>query len=192
MQLMRKATLAAGMIGVVAQIGVAQGAAPAAAHTAAQQPISIDSAYKKLGMHAYPAKGQSAEQQKADTHECYAWAKGQTGFDPATAVAVDPAAAAASAEQQVADATAGAAVVGGAKGAAGGALIGAAAGDAGKGAAIGAATGAVVGRSRKKRAEKQAGANAAQAAATQPNPQVDSFKKAIGACLQGRGYTFSK
>jgi len=190
MQFVRKTALAAGMIGVVAQIGVAQGA-PAAAHTAAQQTVSVDSAYKKLAMHAYPAKGQSAEQQKTDTHECYAWAKGQTGFDPATAVAVDPAAAAAAAQQQTADATAGAAVVGGAKGAAGGALIGAAAGDAGKGAAIGAATGAVVGRSRKKRAEKQAGANAAQAA-TQPNPQVESFKKAIGACLEGRGYTFSK
>ena len=33
----------------------------------------------------YPAKGQSAEQQKKDEAECYAWAKGQTGYDPAQA-----------------------------------------------------------------------------------------------------------
>ena len=30
----------------------------------------------------YPDKGQSAEQQEKDKYECYAWAKGQTGFDP--------------------------------------------------------------------------------------------------------------
>ena len=33
----------------------------------------------------YPAKGQSAEQQRKEEAECYAWAKGQTGYDPAQA-----------------------------------------------------------------------------------------------------------
>lgn len=188
MQITRRISVAVVLMSLAAR---AAGAQDAGAATHPQPAPPIDSVLKKLGVFVYPAKGQSAEQQKQDAHECYAWAKQQTGFDPATAVAVDPAAAAKSAEQQVADATQGAAVVGGAKGAAGGALIGAAAGDAGKGAAIGAATGAVVGRARKKRAEKQAGANAA-AAATAPNPQVDGFKKAMGACMSGRGYTFTK
>ena len=31
----------------------------------------------------YPANGQSAEQQSKDEYECYVWAKGKTGFDPA-------------------------------------------------------------------------------------------------------------
>ena len=31
----------------------------------------------------YPANGQSEEQQSKDEYECYVWAKGKTGFDPA-------------------------------------------------------------------------------------------------------------
>src|SRR3954451_8912171 len=31
---------------------------------------------------AYPAKGQTPEQQRKDTAECHAWAAQQTGFDP--------------------------------------------------------------------------------------------------------------
>ena len=30
----------------------------------------------------YPAKGQTADQQKKDESECYTWAVQQTGFDP--------------------------------------------------------------------------------------------------------------
>jgi len=188
MRINRTASMAAMFLGLVARAGSAQGGAAAAAP---QQAPPIDSVYKRLGVLAYPAKGQSAEQQRTDETECYAWAKGQTGFDPLTTT-VDPAAAAAAAQQQTADATQGATVVGAAKGTAAGALIGAAAGDAGKGAAIGAASGAVVGRSRKKRAEKQAAAQGANAAAGAANQQVDTFKKAVGACLTGRGYTFGK
>ena len=189
MRINRTASMAVMLLGVVARVGGAQGGAAAATP---QQAPSIESVYKNLGMLVYPAKGQNAEQQKLDQSECYAWAKGQTGFDPLTAAPVDPAAAAAAAQAQTADATQGAAVVGAAKGTAGGALIGAAAGDAGKGAAIGAATGAVVGRSRKKKAEKQAAAQGASAAASASSQQVDTFKKAVGTCITGRGYTFGK
>ena len=31
----------------------------------------------------YPAKGQSAQQQKKDDGACYSWAKSNTGIDPA-------------------------------------------------------------------------------------------------------------
>ena len=41
----------------------------------------------------YPAKNQSAEQQAKDKSECDAWAKQNTGIDPA-AVAAEPASAA--------------------------------------------------------------------------------------------------
>lgn len=33
---------------------------------------------------AYPARGQSADQQGRDRYECHTWAVGQSGFDPAT------------------------------------------------------------------------------------------------------------
>ena len=32
---------------------------------------------------AYPTRGQSQQQQQRDQTECYGWAKGQTGYDPA-------------------------------------------------------------------------------------------------------------
>ena len=47
-------------------------------------------------------------------------------------------------------------------------------------------------RTAKKKAEKQAGAEAANSATASANQQVDNFKKAIGTCMTGRGYTFSK
>lgn len=34
---------------------------------------------------AYPAKGQSAEQQSRDRYECHTWAVSQSGFDPVSA-----------------------------------------------------------------------------------------------------------
>nr|WP_262410679.1 hypothetical protein [Pseudomonas alcaligenes] len=33
---------------------------------------------------AYPARGQTTEQQGRDRYECHSWAVGQSGFDPAT------------------------------------------------------------------------------------------------------------
>jgi hypothetical protein len=82
---------------------------------AAQQPI------------VYPAKGQSAQQQKKDDAECYAWAKQTTGIDPAVVASSPP-------PQDTGPATGGGQRVrGAARGALGGAAIGAIAGDAGTG-----------------------------------------------------------
>ena len=194
MHLTRSTAAALVMVGLVSGVASAQasGAKPAAPASNPQQDAAIDAAFKQLGVFAYPAKGQSAEKQKADQRECYAWAKDQTGYDPAVAAAPNADSAAKAAQQQTADATQGAAVKGAAKGAAAGALIGAAAGDAGKGAAVGAAAGGVGGRAGKKRAEKEAGAQAANATVAASSQQADTFKKAVGTCLQGRGYTFSK
>jgi hypothetical protein len=61
--------------------------------------------------------------------------------------------------------------------------------DAGEGAAAGAAAGAAKGRRAQKKAGKQAEAQAKQAAQAQDAGAKDTFKKAWGACLEGRGYS---
>jgi hypothetical protein len=157
-------------------------AAPAAPAAAPASPAS------QLGLYVFPSKDQTKDQQLADEQQCWAWAKDQTKIDPATLHAnTDSAARAAQAKTD--SATKGAAVGGAARGAVGGAAIGAIAGDAGTGAAIGAAAGAVGGR----RARKQASAQAAQAGAASSQQQVAqqlaTFKKAMTACLEGRGYS---
>jgi hypothetical protein len=136
----------------------------------------------------YPANGQSAAQQQKDEGECYAWAKGQTGYDPAQAtqyVAPPPP------QQSVGGERAQGAV----RGALGGAAIGAIAGNAGKGAAIGAVGGTMVGGSRqrqKQAANDQANAQYQQNVAQQQQytaQQQQNFQRAYGACFSGRGYT---
>ncbi|MGO4332904.1 hypothetical protein AB4Z49_38370, partial [Cupriavidus sp. M-11] len=39
---------------------------------------------------AYPAKGQSSQQQQKDDGACYSWAKSNTGIDPAAVAAAPP------------------------------------------------------------------------------------------------------
>ena len=143
----------------------------------------------QLGMFPYPAKNQTKEQQAIDEKACYDWAGQQTGVDPVAAANPNTEAAAAAAQKQMDSATTGAAVKGAAAGAAGGAIVGAIAGDAGEGAAIGAVAGAFRGRRAKKQAEHQAAQQGAQAAKSQGNAQLDTFKKAMGSCLEGKGYT---
>lgn len=143
----------------------------------------------KLGMFPYPTKNQTKEQQATDEQACYAWAQQQTGIDPVAAANPNTEAAAAAAKQKADSATTGAAVAGAARGAAGGAIVGAIAGDAGEGAAIGAVAGAVRGRRAKKQVEAQAAQQGAQAAKAQGNAQLDTFKKAMSSCLEGKGYS---
>jgi hypothetical protein len=122
--------------------------------------------------YVYPAKGQSAQQQKSDEAACYQWAVQQTGFDPAK-----PPPQAAQPPTTAAGTTPGA----GARGAVGGAAIGAIAGDAG----AGAAAGAVVARSQSRR--QNAAASQQQQTGTQQKQAA--FGKARAACLEGKGYT---
>jgi len=156
--------------------------------TQAAPPPAAKPTFAQLGLFIYPAKGQTPEQQKLDEDACYGWAETQTGLTMGSGTVNTDSAAKAS-QEKAAEATQGAAVVGAAKGAAAGAAIGAIAGDAGKGAAIGAVAGAAGGRRAKKGAEQQAAQAGAQQA-TQTNQQMtDTFKKAAGACMEGRGYT---
>ena len=109
---------------------------------------------------AYPAKGQTSQQQAQDTSECQTWAKEQTGWDPTTS-------------------TAKGAGIGLAIGALGGAAVGAAAGaavgSAGTGAAIGAAAGGLGG--------------AAYGGTSQYAKGQAGYDQAYGACMSARGYT---
>ena len=153
-----------------------------------QQPTSSSVTLAGIGMFIYPAEGQSPEQQQADEAACMQWAESQTGLvlQPGS---VDTQAAGDAAQQQAADATQGAAVGGAARGAVAGVAIGAIAGDAGTGAAIGATAGAIGGRRAKKQVEAEAGQQGAAQAQAQSDEAVETFSKAAGVCLQGRGYT---
>lgn len=120
------------------------------------------------GLYVYPAKGQSAAQQEKDKNECNSWAISQTAGNTQSA----------SAAQQ----PQGHVVRGAARGAALGAVGGAITGNAGTGAAAGAAMGGVAGGFRRRDAKRQQQANAEAA-------NQDAYKRAMAACLQGRGYT---
>jgi hypothetical protein len=114
----------------------------------------------KANLYAYPAKGQTPQQQAQDTSECQTWAKQQTGWDPATSTAKGAGIGLA---------------IGALTGAAAGAAIGAATGHAGTGAAIGAAAGGVGG--------------AAYGGTSQYGKGQEGYDQAFGACMSGRGYT---
>lgn len=129
----------------------------------------------------YPAKGQSAQKMEKDKAACQSWAKKETGVDPL-------ALAEQSANQPAPSGPQGERVKGAARGALAGAAVGAIAGDAGKGAAIGAGVGTVAGGAR-----QRSKANAEQQSQQQNQASVkadlDKYKRAYSACLEGKGYT---
>jgi len=156
-----------------------------------------------LGVYVFPAANQAAEQQSQDEAACYQWAASQTGTDP-QAIAQQQAAnqQQAQADQQAAqsagqDAGKGAGARGAVRGAAAGAIIGEiASDDAGKGATYGAAAGAISGRRQAKQAQAQAQSQAQAQATAQAQQreaatgeQMANFKRAFGACLEGKKYT---
>jgi len=139
----------------------------------------------------YPKAGQTTEQQSRDHYECYNWAVRQTGFDPSQS-SIPP-------EQRVkvvpmpppGHDTAVLAITGAVLGA----LIGGPR-HAGQGALIGAGTGAVVGAvsdvSRQQYAQQmqEAYVNRDQALnARHEEEKARDFRRAMSACLEGRGYT---
>lgn len=116
----------------------------------------------------YPAKGQGAEQKSKDDSQCLAWAKQDTGIDPATVASAQPAPAGPQGER----------VVGAMRGAVVGEIV---SNDPGAGAAVGAMAGG-----RRARMNQAAKAQQAGAAKTQT---LDTYYRAYAACMQGRGYT---
>ena len=173
------ALLALTLVSGITQLAVAQGE-PAQLATATAQ------AKQTMGLIVYPAGGQTPEQQARDEQACYGWAQQQTA-PVAGAPSADSAAQAGKAKAD--SATQGGGIKGAAGGAAGGALVGAIAGDAGRGAGIGALTGTLRARRAKREAEKQAEQQARAQAQAQGSQQASTFRKAMVACLEGRGYT---
>lgn len=160
----RFATVLACAIGVALSSG---------AHAASTQPPS------SMGVVIYPAKGQSAQQQDRDRYECYEWARGQSGFDPAQPTqpaSISPASASRTP----------AAMAGGAIG--GAAIAELTHNDPGHGAAAGALGAAMIGRVRE---QQMAQARQQQAAQQQSarSQQRAIYDRAFGACMEARGYT---
>ena len=116
----------------------------------------------------YPAKGQSTAKQNQDRAACQSWASQQTGVAPGAAPAASS------------PPRAGGRVRGAAAGATAAAITG---NDAGKGAAAGAVGGAAAQRGARRQDRRHAAATQQQAST--------SFNQAMGACMQGRGYTGS-
>ena len=129
---------------------------------------------------AYPAKGQSFDQQNRDEYACHEQAQKETGVDP---VAV--------AEQATASAnpdSGGKSGLGsGLRGAGIGAVRGAAGGDAGASALHGAGMGRLIAviRSRRQMEQQQAGSSEN----SELRAQLDKYDRAYSACLTGHGYT---
>jgi hypothetical protein len=164
--------------------------------TLAEEPAAAPptlSVSRDLGLHAFPAKNQTAAQQQKDEVECYQWAAQDSGFDPLAAVGAQPAPAPPAATQN-GPSTAGGAARGAVAGAAAGAIIGAIAGDTGKGAGIGAGSGllggVLVAKHKQKGAQKEADREQASQEATKAETQqkLEGFKKAYCACMEAKSY----
>jgi glycine zipper 2TM protein len=138
-------------------------------------------------VYAYPLHGQSAAQQDRDHYECSTWATQQTGFDP-SAPGVAP-------HQRVQVVPAGPPPgTNTAIGAVTGAIIGAAIGgpyNPGPAALAGAVVGGAIG-STADAANAQATHTVVVAdrrAAAAQEQQAANYRRAIGACLDARGYS---
>ena len=138
----------------------------------------------------YPNKGQSTEQQSRDHYACYNWAVDQTGFDPSASSIIPeqrvrvvpmPPPGQDTIIMSIAGAVLGA-LIGGPHHAAQGALIGAAGG-----AMAGAASD--ISRQESARQLEEAYANSNQARDVHKEKKALEFRRAMSACLEGRGYT---
>jgi hypothetical protein len=143
-------------------------------------------------VYAYPNNSQTPDQQERDRYECNAWAVKQTGFDPSApnvpphdryrVVAAGPPPGSGTAFGAITGAILGAAIAGPRN--AGVGLVG--------GAVAGGLVGTAAEQSQRAAAQQQAdqinGAYSAQQMAA-IDAQAANYRRALGACLEGRGYT---
>ena len=147
----------------------------------------------RVDVAAYPRNGQSDYQQRRDRYECYNWAVSQSGFDPGrlnTSQLPSPPPVHVEPNPPVGTDTVALGVTG--------ALIGAAVANprnAGGGALAGLVVGGLLGAasdaSREASAQRIENASNAHYDAQQGqlNQRADSYRRALAACLDGRGYT---
>jgi len=136
-------------------------------------------------VYAYPMRGQTPEQQDRDHYECSIWATQQTGFDP-SAPGVPP-------QQQVHIVSGPAPGSGTAAGAVTGAILGAVIGGPyhGPGPALaGAIVGGAIGTAAEQNARtSQTVTVTDQRALAQVQQRASNYRRALGACLDARGYS---
>jgi len=147
-------------------------------------PAAAQSVSSQLGLVVYPTKNQAADQVAKDEGECHAWARQNTGVDPANPMAGVQV-------QQAAPPPGGASAGRGAlRGAAAAGLIG---NIAHEDASDFAAAGAVIGCVRGAKAQKAQAAQAQQQSQAQTQAiaqeRMGLFTKAYGACMEARSYT---
>lgn len=137
-------------------------------------------------VYAYPLHGQTAEQLDRDRYECYVWAKQQTGFDPSAANVP--------AQARVRVVNGPPPGAGTAVGAVTGAVIGAAISNPwqrGFGALAGALIGGAIGSSadaaNAERSHEAVVYDRAQM--REIEHQASDYRRALAACLEGRGYS---
>jgi hypothetical protein len=179
---------------LLASVLIALGASVAFADPAppGQPPPDEGPATASADIFVYAAHGQTDKQLDRDRYECHNWAVAQTHYNPS-----DPHLAPHQQIQVVAmpdpppphDTIVGAMA---------GAMIGAAIGsphDSAQGAVVGAIAGGAMGAAsdsaRQKQAQHATGQNnaAAQTERARLEQQASDYKRAISACLEGRGYT---
>lgn len=136
----------------------------------------------------YPTEGQSPTQQDRDKYECNDWAVKQSGFDPSAPNVPPHLRVVASAGPPPGS--------GAATGAVAGAVVGAAVSrpwESGEGALAGAVAGAVLGgmaeSAAAEQAREQGATNATYAHAAALERQASGYRRAMSACLEGRGYS---
>jgi outer membrane lipoprotein SlyB len=138
----------------------------------------------------YPKHGQTTDQQSRDHYDCYNWAIQQTGFDPGQStipknnrvkVVPMPPTGYDTVAMSIAGAVLGA-LIGGPRHAVEGALIGAAGG-----AVAGAASDTA--RQQQSQQMEEYYASHDEAQNRQLSEKVFHFRRAMSACLEGRGYT---
>jgi hypothetical protein len=141
-------------------------------------------------VYVYPTSGQSADRVSRDRYECYLWSVKQSGFDPSQAqlaphqrveVVPMPPPGHDTAAGAVTGAVLGAVIANprnAAAGAVGGAIVG---------GALGAASDASREEQAKQIQQRYDRRNAAQSAAIEE--QASNYRRALTACLEGRGYT---
>ena len=147
----------------------------------------------RIDVAAYPRNGQSDYQQRRDRFECHNWAVSQSGFDPGRLdmsqlpspppvhVEPNPPVGADTVALGVTGALIGAAVAN-PRNAGGGALAG---------LVVGGLLGAASDASREAAAQRIQNASNARfdSQQTQLDQRADRYRRALAACLDGRGYT---
>lgn len=188
-KLLQDSTALRGLTGIATLAALALGLAGCETDPPARPvppPVAYAGPPVNTTVYAYPEHGQSADQQSRDRYECSLWAVHQTGFDPSApsvpaqyrVVASGPPPGTGTAIGAIAGAVLGAAISPG--------------WDRGAGAVFGGLTGAMIGSaSDAQRAQSNAIAvseqDSAQAAAMAQ--RASDYRRALGACLDGRGYS---